>query len=72
MFLITEPMKPMNVTWIDGNPDSDNRRPLGYMSLEPLNAHSKRADLNQQSTFIVTDQEVRLYASRSHLLTECF
>lgn len=50
--------KPMNVTWIDGEPDSDNKRPLGYMSLDALHASHKRATLNQQSMFYVTDQEV--------------
>lgn len=47
----------MNVTWIDGPPDSGTKRPLGYMDLEPLHAKHKRAELNQQSRFFVTDQD---------------
>ncbi|KAH7108191.1 hypothetical protein BKA62DRAFT_764259 [Auriculariales sp. MPI-PUGE-AT-0066] len=48
----------MDVSWVDSDdPESDILRPLGYIEqLQDLNARHKAAKLEQQSNFIITDE----------------
>ncbi|KDQ57731.1 hypothetical protein JAAARDRAFT_69819 [Jaapia argillacea MUCL 33604] len=45
--------EPVNVTWIDGTTET----PLGQMNLDMLTAKSKRAYVNQTTTFNISDED---------------
>jgi hypothetical protein len=45
--------RPVNVSWQESE---DKETPIGYMQLHDINSRSSRADIDDQTTFFITDQ----------------